>query len=189
MAWLPREARWVTQSDRLHRGTAEASRGAAIPFRLSGASSMKRYSLLCLLLPALVACQNAPPTDSVYLSANEKAAVLAMAKTDDLAAIKRLIAHYEAGPAEAAAVENWRARARKLGDPQELYHHAARRFAQAQDVVDPEQRAAFLAEALASAHKSHAGSGDPSTMLLVAQIERAQEQDAVPRPSPDVNRS
>ncbi|MDX3934702.1 hypothetical protein [Stenotrophomonas sp.] len=177
------------QSHRLHRGTGEASRGAAIPFHLSGALSMKRYSLLCLLLPALVACQNAPPTDSVYLSADEKAAVLAMAKTDDLAAIKRLIAHYEAGPAEAVAVENWRARARKLGDPQELYHHAARRFAQAQDEPDPEQRAAFLAEALAAAHKSHAGSGDPSTMLLVAQIERAQEQDAVPRPSPDVNRS
>jgi len=150
---------------------------------------MKRYSLLCLLLPALVACQKAPSSGSVYLSADEKAAVLAMAKTDDLAAIKRLIAHYEVGPAEAVAVENWRARARKLGDPQELYHHAARRFAQAQDEADPEQRAAFFAEALAAAHKSHAGSGDPSTMLLVAQIERAQEQDAVPRPSPDVDRS
>lgn len=148
---------------------------------------MKRYSLLCLLLPALVACQNDPPSNSVYLSTDEKAGVITMAKTDDLAAIKRLIAHYEAGPAEAVAVENWRARARKLGDAQELYHHAARRFAQAQDEADPEQRAAFLAEALGAAQQSHAGSGDPSTMLLVAQIERAQEQGARPVPSPDVN--
>ncbi len=146
---------------------------------------MKRYSLLCLLLPALFACQKAAPTDSAYLSADEEAAVIVVAKTDDLAAIKRLIAHYEASPAEAVAVENWRARARKLGDPQELYHHAARRFAQAQDEPDAEQHAAYLDEALAAAKRSHDGSGDPSTLLLVEQIARAQDAPWPASPSPE----
>lgn len=156
-------------------GSNDAPCGACLFLPCPGALLMKRYSLLCLLLPVLVACQKAPPAESAYLSASEEAEVTVAAKTDDLVAIKRLIAHYEASPAEAAATETWRARARKLGDPQELYHHAARRFAQSQDEPDAEQRAAFLEEALEAAQRSHAGSGDPATLLLVEQIARAQE--------------
>lgn len=138
-------------------------------------SLMKRSLLLLFTLPAWLGCSQASSSEDVFLSASEQAVVETAAESGDLPAIKRLIAHIEAGGDVDDAAGAWRARARRMGDPQELYHHAARRLVEAQEAEDAERRASLLEEALEAARRSYAGSADPSTQLLVEQIARTAQ--------------
>jgi TPR repeat protein len=98
---------------------------------------------------------------------------MAAADAGDLVAIKRLIAHYEATLGNDVLAERWRERACDLGDAQELYYLAARRFAAAEVEDDAEIRHTLLVDAHDAAKRSHGSQPDHSTQLLVEQIARA----------------
>ena len=133
---------------------------------------MKSIPLLCLLLIALPGCGAGPATADGYLSPHQVAAVTAAAKADDLAAIKRLIAHYEATPGNDVPAARWRERARDLGDAQELYYQAATRFAAARVEADLAVRFRLLAEAHDAARRAYASKPEHSAQLLIEQIDR-----------------
>jgi hypothetical protein len=131
---------------------------------------MKKVSIL-VVAAALVACTAGDEGD--HISGREKVAVMAAADAGDLVAIKRLIAHYEATLGNDVLAERWRERACDLGDAQELYYLAARRFAAAEVEDDAEIRHTLLVDAHDAAKRSHASQPDHSTQLLVEQIARA----------------
>ena len=134
-------------------------------------SAMKQRLLLCAVMVLVVACHDQSPTGDVYLSPQQEAVVLAAAKADDLPSIKRLIAHFEANGDVRNAAGPWRERARKLGDPSELYHHAALQFVASQVEPAPAVRRRMLEDALASARGASAV--DPTAQSLTDQIEQA----------------
>lgn len=133
---------------------------------------MKKVSILLLVATAVMAACRAND-EGDHISGREKAAVMEAADAGDVAAIKRLIAHYEATLGNDVLAERWRERACALGDAQELYYLAARRFAAAEVEGDPALRHALLAEAHDAAKRSHTSQPDHSTQLLVEQIGRA----------------
>lgn len=133
---------------------------------------MKKLSIL-LWVAMVTACVARDEGD--HISGREKAAVMEAADAGDVVAIKRLIAHYEATLGNDVLAEQWRERACALGDAQELYYLAARRFAAAEVEGDPALRHALLEEAHAAAKRSHASQPDHSTQLLVEQIGRAAQ--------------
>lgn len=139
---------------------------------------MKQFLMLCVLPCAvfflLVACRGSSTSSGTYLSPEQTAQVLANAQGGDLHAIKRLISHYEASGDADGLAGPWRVRARKLGDPSELCHHAAWCFTAAQEEQDPKVRAQLLEDALASAKRASAV--DASAQLLVDQITHAQQE-------------
>lgn len=140
--------------------------------------SMKQFLMLCVLPCAvfflLAACRGSSTSSGSYLSPEQTAQVLAEAQRGDLPAIKRLISHYEASGDVDGLAGPWRVRARKLGDPSELYHHAAWCFTASQEEQDPKVRAQLLEDALASAKRASAV--DPSAQLLADQIAHVQMQ-------------
>lgn len=79
---------------------------------------MKKVSIL-LLIAAVAACTAGDEGDPI--SGRDKVAVMKAADAGDLAAIKRLIAHYEATLGNDVLAEQWRERACALGDAQELF--------------------------------------------------------------------
>lgn len=133
---------------------------------------MKRmmWGGLCVLL---VACSGGNETGA--LESRQQSAVEQAARAGDLKAIKRLIAHYDALPNEQAAAERWRERARVLGDAQELYFQAARRFVAAEVEVNDEARYRLLLEAHHAAQRAQASHPERSTELLEQQIARTLE--------------
>lgn len=133
---------------------------------------MKRmmWGGLCLVIVACTGGNQTGPLESRQQSAVEQAA-----RAGDLKAIKRLIAHYEALPNEQAAVERWRERARVLGDAQELYLHATRRFVAAEVEVDDAARYQLLLEAHLAAQRAQASRPERATELLEQQIARTIE--------------
>ncbi|MDQ1063495.1 MULTISPECIES: hypothetical protein [unclassified Stenotrophomonas] len=133
---------------------------------------MKSTFLSCVFLLALPGCGEGPPTDDRYLSPRQLAVVTAAAKDDDLVAIKRLIAHYEATPGNDVPAARWRQRARDLGDVQELYYQAASRFASARVAESAEARFRLLAEAQDAAKRAYERAPEHANLLLVEQIER-----------------
>lgn len=141
---------------------------------------MKQRLLLCAVMVLAVACGGQPSAGDAYLSPQQEAAVLAAAKTGDLPSIKRLIAHFEANGDVRNAAGPWRERARKAGDPAELYHHAALQFVASQEEPEPALRRRMLEEALASARGASAV--DPTAQSLTDQIEQALRDAAEPAP-------
>lgn len=103
------------------------------------------------------------------------AAVVKDANHGDVRAIKRLIAHYEASSENDVVVEKWRAKAREIGDAQELYYYAASTFTGARREPDLVKKREMLAKALESAKRSYVSSDDGSTQQLVDEITRAIE--------------
>ena len=124
--------------------------------------------MLVLLLPVLVACGRGDAGGA--LSGPRKEAALRAATAGDLKAVRRLIAHYETVPTGAEQAEHWRERARALGDGQELYHQAARRFVAAEIETDADGRYSLLQEAYEAARRAQASEPDPSKQQLVQQI-------------------
>jgi hypothetical protein len=133
---------------------------------------MKRMMWM-LLWPALAACSG--NEESVLLPPSQRSKVERAARAGDLVAIKRLIAHHEAMPFEQAASERWRERARDLGDAQELYFQAARKYVAAEVEMDDETRYRLLLEAHHAAQRAQASRPERSTELLEQQIARAIE--------------
>lgn len=129
---------------------------------------MKRL-LFVVLLPALVACAR---NDAGPLSGRQQDAVEKAALAGELGAVKRMISHYEATPGGEELTERWRERARELGDPQELYFQAARRFVAAEVEADDDARHRLLMEAHHAALRAQAAQPDGSTEQLVHQIAR-----------------
>lgn len=129
-----------------------------------------KKTLLVLLLPLLAACSAAD--DVGPLPDTRRAGVEQAALAGELAAVKRMISHCEATPGDDAQAERWRERARELGDAQELYFHAARRFVAAEVEADDETRQRLLMEAHHAALRSQAAQPERSTEQLVQQIAR-----------------
>lgn len=144
---------------------------------------MKQRLLLCAVMVLAVACGGEPPIGDAYLSPKQEAAVLAAARNGDLSSIKRLIAHFEANGDVRNAAAPWRERARRAGDPAELYHHAALQFVASQQEPEPAVRRRMLEDALASARG--ASTVDPTAQSLTDQIEQALRDAPEPAPDPD----
>lgn len=136
---------------------------------------MKVLSFLLAMSFAIASCSDRlqSPSDAFLISQEQMAAVVKNANRGDIGSIKRLIAHYEASSDNDAAAEEWRLKARALGDAQELHYYAARVFTGARSETDLARKHEMLIEALESARHSYASSADPSTQQLIDEITRA----------------
>lgn len=123
-----------------------------------------------VLAAALVGCGQDEEVGP--LSSRQHADVEKAALAGELGAVKRMISHYEATPGSEALTERWRERACELGDAQELYFQAARRFVAAEVEADDEVRYSLLMEAHHAASRAQAARPDGSTEQLVQQIAR-----------------
>ena len=83
------------------------------------------------------------------------ATVVKEANADDLGSVKRLITHYEATSGNDAIIEEWRVKARSLGDAQELYYYAAKLFTKARTEADPVKKREMLVAALKLPNAHH----------------------------------
>ncbi len=110
------------------------------------------------------------PSDAFLIPQEQMATVVKEAKAGDLGSVKRLIAHYEATSGNDALVEEWRAKARSLGDAQELYYYAAKLFTKARTETDPVKKREMLVDALKAAERSSSSHADASTQKLVEEI-------------------
>lgn len=121
---------------------------------------------------AVAACSGGlkSPSDAFLIPQEQIAVVTKDASAGNLSAIKRLISHYEATSGDDAIAEEWRAKARSLGDAQELYYYAARLFTGARSESDPVKKQKMLVEALESAQRSYANGADASTQRLIDEI-------------------
>nr|WP_310524663.1 hypothetical protein [Polymorphobacter sp.] len=132
-----------------------------------------RILLVSVLVALLSACEPKSPSD-VFLIPRER---LVLEERDgnsgDLAAIKRLIAHYDATSGNERAAEKWRAKARSFGDAQELHSYAAGLSVRALAEPDPLKKRRILTEALESAKRSYKNDPDVSTQDLIYEIERS----------------
>ena len=137
--------------------------------------SMKMLWFLLAMSFAMTGCGDGlkSPSDAFLIPKEQMAAVVKDANHGDLSAIKRLIAHYEASSGNDVVAEEWRAKARALGDAQELYYYSARTFTVARSEPDFVKKREMLAEALESARRSYASSADASTQRLIDEITRA----------------
>lgn len=113
------------------------------------------------------------PSDAFLIPQTQMAAVVKEAQAGDLSSVKRLIAHYEATSGNDAIAEEWRAKARSLGDAQELYYYAAKLFTGARAEADPVKKREMLTEALKSAERSSSSHADASTQQLIEDITRS----------------
>lgn len=137
--------------------------------------STKMRSSLVVALFAVTACGSGfrSPSDAFLIPNEQIATVTKEASAGDLGAVKRLIAHYEATSGNDALTEEWRAKARALGDAHELYYYAARLFTGARNESDPAKKKEMLVEALDSARRSYANGADTSTQRLIDEISRS----------------
>lgn len=115
------------------------------------------------------------PSDAFVIPEEERATVEVAANQGDVAAVKRLIVHYEAlsGTDEDAA--KWKAVARELGDSQQLNYYAASTLAAARRQNDSAKRHAMLVDALAAARRSNASKANPSAQKLILEATREME--------------
>jgi TPR repeat protein len=137
--------------------------------------SMKMLVLLLAMSFALAGCGEGlkSPSDAFLIPQEQMTTVVKEANAGDLDAVKRLIAHYEATSGNDALAEEWRAKARSLGDAQELYYYAAKLFTGAKVEADPIKKRDMLVEALKAAERSSSSHADASTQQLVEEITRS----------------
>jgi len=115
------------------------------------------------------------PSDAFMIPEDELATVEVAANQGDVAAVKRLIAHYEAVSGSDEVAERWKAVARELGDWEQLNYYAGSRLAAARRENDPAKRRALLIDALAAARRSNASSANPSAQKLILAATREME--------------
>lgn len=137
--------------------------------------SMKMFWFLLATSFAMTGCGDGlkSPSNAFLMPKEQMAVVVRDANHGDLSAIKRLIAHYEASSGNDVVAEEWRAKARALGDAQELYYYAARMFTEARGEPNLVKKREMLVEALESAKRSYASSAEASTQQLIDEITRA----------------
>jgi hypothetical protein len=136
---------------------------------------MKMLMLALALSFVMSGCDDGikSPSDAFLIPQGQMATVMKEADAGDLAAVKKLIAHYEATSGNDAIAEEWRAKARSLGDAQELYYYAARLFTGARVEADPVKKRTMLTEALKAAERSSSSRADASTQQLIEDITRS----------------
>lgn len=133
---------------------------------------MKARSILLIMLLAVTACDSGlkSPSDAFLIPQDQIPEITKQANAGDVAAVKRLIAHYEATSENDAISEKWKEKARALGDAQELYYYAARLFTGARTEIDPVKKREMLMEAIKAAERSSSSRADTSTQKLIDDI-------------------
>lgn len=131
--------------------------------------------LLLIVSLAVTACGSGleSPSDAFLIPPDQMAVLTMQADSGDVVAVKRLIAHYDATSGNDGLAEEWRAKARALGDAQELYYYAAGLFIKAQRENDPGKKRGMLEEALKAAERSSSSHADAYTQKLIDEITRS----------------
>lgn len=119
--------------------------------------------------------QQLSPSDAFVIPESEHAAVEAAAEQGDVAAMKKLIAHYDALSGTDELAERWKAAAREAGDSEQLNYYASGLLVAAGRESDPAKRRAMLADALASAKRSNEGKANRSAQKIILELTRAVE--------------
>ncbi len=140
---------------------------------------------LVVVAIAMAGCSGAPrgpnaseqrsPSDAFVIPDEERASVEVAANHGDVAAVKRLIDHYEALSGSDEDAAKWKAVARERGDPQQLNYYAASTLTAARRENDPAKRRAMVLDALAAARRSNASNANPSAQKLIVEATRAME--------------
>ncbi|PTT59364.1 hypothetical protein [Stenotrophomonas sp. HMWF003] len=121
------------------------------------------------------ASEQRSPSDAFVIPDKERATVEVAANNGDVAAVKRLIDHYEALSGSDEDAAKWKAVARERGDSQQLNYYAASTLTAARRENDPAKRRAMVLDALAAARRSNAGNANPSAQKLILEGTRAME--------------
>ncbi len=121
------------------------------------------------------ASEQRSPSDAFVIPDAERATVEVAANHGDVAAVKRLIDHYEALSGSDEDAAKWKAVARERGDSQQLNYYAASTLTAARRENDPAKRRAMVLDALAAARRSNAGNANPSAQKLILEGTRAME--------------
>ncbi|UBB26179.1 hypothetical protein LAG73_03575 [Pseudoxanthomonas japonensis] len=136
---------------------------------------MKMPTLLLVMSFSVAACDGGlkSPSDVFLIPQDQIEAITKKANSGDVDAVKRLIAHYEASSENDAIAEEWRAKARALGDAQELYYFAERQFTGARIETEQAKKREMLMSALKAAEQSLSSREDASTKQLIEEITRS----------------
>lgn len=121
------------------------------------------------------ASEQRSPSDAFVIPDEERATVEVAANQGDVAAVKRLIDHYEALSGSDEDAAKWKAVARELGDSQQLNYYAASTLTAARRENDPAKRRAMVVDALAAARRSNASKANPSAQKLILEATRAMK--------------
>lgn len=121
------------------------------------------------------ASEQRSPSDAFVIPDEERATVEVAANQGDVAAVKRLIDHYEALSGSDEDAAKWKAVARELGDSQQLNYYAASTLTAARRESDPAKRHAMLVDALGAARRSNASKANPSAQKLILEATRAMK--------------
>lgn len=121
------------------------------------------------------ASEQRSPSDAFVIPDKERATVEVAANHGDVAAVKRLIDHYEALSGSDEDAAKWKAVARERGDWQQLNYYAASTLTAARREDDPAKRRAMVLDALAAARRSNASNANPSAQKLILEGTRAME--------------
>lgn len=132
-------------------------------------------TLLLVMSFSVAACDGGlkSPSDVFLIPQDQIEAITKKANSGDVDAVKRLIAHYEASSENDAIAEEWRAKARALGDAQELYYFAGRQFTGARIETEQAKKREMLMSALKAAEQSLSSREDASTKQLIEEITRS----------------
>jgi hypothetical protein len=133
---------------------------------------MKPSILTIILCLAITGCtEEELTTDEVFvLQEKQLLQTIASAKNGDMAAIRRLIAHYDAVKDDNNQAQAWRTQALILGDPEELYIYANKAAHKAMMEKDSLTKRQLLANALISAELSYKNRKDIYTLTLINKI-------------------
>lgn len=121
------------------------------------------------------ASEQRSPSDAFVIPDEERATVEVAANQGDVAAVKRLIDHYEALSGSDEDAAKWKSVARELGDSQQLNYYAASTLTAARRENDPAKRHAMLVNALGAAKRSNASKANPSAQKLILEATRAMK--------------
>jgi len=121
------------------------------------------------------ASEQRSPSDAFVIPDAERATVEVAANHGDVAAVKRLIDHYEALSGSDEDAAKWKAVARERGDSQQLNYYAASTLTAARRENDSAKRRAMVVDALAAARRSNASNANPSAQKLIREGTRAME--------------
>ncbi|MEQ7895842.1 hypothetical protein [Xanthomonas arboricola] len=132
-----------------------------------------KNNIYLFLMILLAACGTKSPSDAFIVSDSKLERLTRQADSGDLAAVKCLIAHYDATSGNEEASEKWRAKARLLGDADELYYYSARLSAEARRSNDSKERRAMLLESLKAARHSYAIRPNESAKKLIDEASQS----------------
>lgn len=111
------------------------------------------------------------PSEAFRIPKDELNQVIDEANKGDLDAIKRLIAHYDAGaPGDEIIAKKWSEKAISLGDADELYFSSARLLTKAYREIDAKKKSELLITALEYAKRSHLNNKDKNKDKSITKL-------------------